>query len=227
MLLGARQFFERRGPAVTFLSWVQSDGRAVVDLGFTPTDYRTRIRITASMSSVLSSSDKRPLVMAGLSNAINNKDLKQGFGFAAIYKDRQLYLRVGRSRWWNNAAYSGNWSGGKMHDIDAGLTDEYTATLYLDGVQIASVNESSLSISEYPREPLPTDSQTVFGSKYNGNYYLANSMYKVRRVAYELGGVVLADFRAAEVDGNVGFYDIVSKRVCQPVSGSLINGGDL
>ena len=72
---------------------------------------------------------------------------------------------------------------------------------------------------------MPTDTQTVFASKYNGEYYLKNSKFKVARIAYEVGGVIVHDFVAAKVGETCGFYDITTSKFNAGVGG-LVAGPD-
>lgn len=54
---------------------------------------------------------------------------------------------------------------------------------------------------------------------------MTNAIYKVRRVAFALNGVMLADFRAARVNGHYGFYDILNKTF-SPGEGGTFTAGD-
>lgn len=220
MLEGFRQTFWSKG--IKFLDYIKSNGSAYVDTGFVVSDYLTEIHVTASQTGVSTWSDI--LVHAGNSKAINVGDLKPGFGFCSIspFNDRQLYLRCGQSRWWNSAANAGNWSDGNMHNIRIGMQSTSSAYSYLDETSISMTREGN-----HTDITLPADSQTIFASKYDNQYYMMSSAYKVRRVAYSLNSNMLADFRAAKVYSQYGFYDVVSDVFHPAEGGSVEAGGEI
>ena len=82
-----------------------------------------------------------------------------------------------------------------MHNIRIGMQSTSSAYSYLDETSISMTREG-----DHTDLTLPADSQTIFASKYNNQYYMKSSAYKVRRVAYSLNSSMLADFRAAEVN---------------------------
>ena len=214
MSIAARQILAVGEEKPKFLSWLQSNGNGYVDTGFAPSSINTRILISASYTQTPTTT--APLVFAGCSVAVNANDDKVGFGFSPVFNDRQIYFRVGKSRWWNNRANTGNWKGGTMTNIEVGLISETAATGSKDGSTIAMVNEGSTSTETYPRV-MPTESQVIFGSKSGTAYSMVNSIYKVRRVAYSLNGTILADFNAARLGSVCGFYDIVNNLFCPGV----------
>lgn len=220
--IAARQTFWTQYKSVKFLDWIQSDGSGYVDTGFVVPNYLTEIIVKASHTNT--PTWQNPLVFAGNTIAMNVSDLKPAFGFASIspYNDRQLYIRCGTSRYWNATANAGNWNDGQMHDIQIRMTSASAATASLDGTTISMVREGS-----HTDVTLPTDSQTIFASKYDGSYYMTNAVYKVRRVAYSLNSNMLADFRAASVNGHYGFYDILNKTFSSGKGGTFTAGDEI
>ena len=94
----------------------------------------------------------------------------------------------------------------------------------LDDSNITIISEGSTSSQS---TSMPTDSQTIFGSKYDNAYYMVNSLFKVQRVAYALNNSILADFRAARKNDIYGFFDIVSNIFCPGTNGSFSYGNQL
>ena len=218
MLINLRNALMAGKKRVTFIEWLASDGTGYVDLQYAPIDPETRMLITASTSTA--ASRYAPLVCSGMNTAINDVS-KPSFGFASLSDDRQMYLKSARQHWWNMTANSGNWNDGNFHSIDIGQSGATSSTCSVDGLSI-----SMQRITNSTAGSMPTDTQTVFASKYNGKYYLKNSKFKVARIAYEVGGVIVHDFVAAKVGETCGFYDITTSKFIAG-TGAFTYGNDL
>lgn len=204
---------------ITFLDWLQSDGATgVVDTGFVVSNYLTRILITAAIITDQFTAGV-PLVCGG-TQSVNDLNTR-AFGFAAFFTDRQVYIRSGGTQFWNTSANRGNWRDGQFHAIEIGATSGTSATATVDNTSIPMTKVNGTDVST-----MPQDSQSIFATKYNNGFYLINKQYKVRRVAFALNGVILADFRAAEVGSNCGFYDIIAG-VFHPGAGSFSKGQEI
>ena len=226
MVFGRHSVFGEGGPI--FLEWLQGDGSTgYVDTGFVVQDYMTRMTIEAAYQGGNTNNYYAfgAVVMAGCESDTSSSERKM-FGFSPRHKDRQIWMNVGLGRAWNNPAYAGSWDGGSFHVINVGAVSGSQISATLDGVDVGMSLVSAGSFSD-----LPTESQTIFASKADGGYYLLSSQYKVRRVAYKLDGVFLADFRAAAVNKIYGFYDVVGRKFAAGhgslTAGSVIakNGG--
>ena len=205
-------------PAPTLLEWLRSDGTGYIDTGFVVSDYKTKYIIEAACLSINPSYN--PLVMAGATTSMNNTN-ESCCGFGAFYNDRQIFLRRGHNQFWNSSGNNGNWNGGQFHVLETSLSGQTSATASVDGVNIP------MSVVSFGQSlELPPDSQTVFASKTNGVFTLLNSAYKVRRVAYALDGVMLAEFRAAIAKDAFGMYDIISG-VFHPGAGGFTAGSGI
>lgn len=206
-----------------FVSWLKSDGSTgYVDTGFVVSDYRTRLIIEAAYTGSPTNGNLGVIVYAGTpANAGLNATSYNAFGFAPFYGDRQFYMRIGNDHAWNTTSNSGNWNDDNFHVIEIGAVSTSSITGTLDGDSITMNFLGSAS-----KTNLPSDSQTIFASKYNGTYSHFSVPYKIRRVGYKLDGVTLADFHAARIGEIFGFYNVLNDEFI-PGTGTLFCGDDL
>ncbi len=205
-----------------YLNWLQSDGAGYVDTDFLIRDYKTRALLTAAYSGRADGGTLNAVFFAGIDGVSNFNNLNlPAFGFTPFFNDRQIYFRVGGAHFWNASSNVGNWNDGNIHNIEVGATGTNQVTASFDGSSIAMTRVGG-SIGG----AIPNDTQAIFASKYNGAFYHVSSVFKIRRIAYLLDGILLSDFRAAEYGGEYGFYDEIAG-VFHPATGGLISGGEL
>ena len=223
MTIASKQTMWSKPSNVQFLTWVQSDGNAVIPTNFSFTSGTEKITLVASTT--VSLNTHTAILYAGESGYTGyNSNMSQGFIFLNKNGDRQTIVFYGNSRWWNSTANASNWNDGNMHTITMYKLSGQTPVLTLDNTNIAVVNEGSTSSQP---SAVGSGHLCVFGSDQTTDPSV-NGNVKIARVKIESqSGTILADFHAAYVNRKPGLYDAVANTFYPAVNGTLSYGAPI
>ena len=210
MLPGGKMLFDGK-QMPKFLTWLQSDGNALVNTDFVLPSRACEITVIASMLSI-SNAD---LYFVGSGEPRFDSGI--GWCWFGKHSDRQQVIYFGEQRWWNNPGNMGNYVGEDFHTIKFSQPVSGEAPiLTLDGDIVPISNEGPAGLNE----DIGSDPMLIFGvvGRVAGNV-------RIRQVSVKSpSGKLLCDFRASLSADGLGFYDLVSSKFCTAEGGDLISG---
>ena len=195
---------------ITEVNYIQGDG-GYINTGVLPQMGDTYTFTVARITAV--TSDGQVPVWGSNFTAMNNLDTThKGVGFGTYHNDRQIGIRRGTTRFWNQTGNVGNWAqqGFVTFVINIGSTGSSTPTITKDGTSIAVWAEGG-NPGYVLDSTVPIG---IFCSIYNGSAVcITNGVYQLKSFKVTRGGSDIVDFRAAVNENDeVGLYDRINDR---------------